>query len=122
MMTDCKVRALPKPGVESRDMIEVQDKTSAAMATASRMPTGSVPAILPCRSTAVGSVSAAAVCSVNSLLLIVVLPTAFWVAVVSAIRSLLGLETGSVAIACIVLVIAGFLTIVRASLMIDRSA
>jgi hypothetical protein len=58
---------------------------------------------------------------IASLLLIVVVPTAFWCGIIVAIRSLIGLETGGAGLSCVGLAIAGFLLIIRASLMIDRS-
>ena len=100
-------------------MIEVQDKP--ARLTGQQRYTGSVPAVLP-RLLPPAPASSALANEIGSLLLVVVMPTAFWCSAINAVRSLLGLETGVAALSCTGLAIAGFLLIIRASLMIDRSA
>jgi hypothetical protein len=110
-------------------MVEVQDKSVGSMATyrnsdsAAQRSTGSVPVVPP------GLLAAHVVSSpsnlwfdVTSVLLIVVIPTVFWCAVVSGARWLLGWDTSMLALSCVGIVIAGFLVIVRASLAMDRSA
>jgi hypothetical protein len=103
-------------------MIDVQDKP-ARLAPQQRN-TGSVPAILP-RLQVPGIMRPAHYSAlfneICSVVLVVVLPSVFWCAVISAGRSLLGLETGAAVLSCVGLVIAGFLMVVRASLTIDRS-
>jgi hypothetical protein len=113
-------------------MIGVQDKPAvlAAHAGGDRCSAGSVPAVMPLLQAGARSTSAmsnSAILSptlydeIASLLLIVVAPAAFWCGIIVAVRSLIGLETSNAALSCIGLVIAGFLLVIRASLMIDRS-
>ncbi len=110
-------------------MVEAQDKPVglAPNLVSDRRITGSVPAVIPklLSSRAMASVAALAPSlydEIASLLLIVLIPAAFWCGVIIAVRSLFGLETSSASLSCIGLVIAGFLLIIRASLVIDRSA
>jgi hypothetical protein len=103
-------------------MVEVQDKSAPLVA---HRTTGSVPVVLPSLTAAITpTVPSLAACAneLFSITLIVVLPTLFWCAIISAVRSLIGLETSFAALSFGGLLIAGFLLIVRASLMIDRSA
>jgi hypothetical protein len=103
-------------------MIKVQDKP-AGLATAPRHTTGSVPVILPRLLPPQRGLTETALSNeLGSVLLIVVMPTLFWCAVINGVRSLLGLDTSLAVLGCAAAAIAGFLLIIRASLMIDRSA
>jgi hypothetical protein len=119
-------------------MVEVQDKLSGRRSGRSsslisssdhqRRSTGSVPVVLPHLVAAMAPPGPALsgslgvmVDELSSLVLIVVIPTAFWCGTVNAVRSLLGLDTSAAALSCLALAIAGFLLIIRASLTIDRS-
>jgi hypothetical protein len=97
-------------------MIEVQSKPSR------RSPhSGSVPVVMPQMLSSHASTTASLTHDIASLMLIVVVPTVFWCAVLSSVRSLLGWDTSFAALACVGLLIAGFLLVIRASLTIDRS-
>jgi hypothetical protein len=117
-------------------MVEVQDKPAGIISHlgGDRRGSGSVPAVrpplLPSRAMPNAATLSPTLSSgfsptfydeIASLLLIVVVPTAFWCGIIVAIRSLIGLETGGAGLSCVGLAIAGFLLIIRASLMIDRS-
>lgn len=102
-------------------MIEVQNNKSTQLATTQLYAIGSVPVILPRLLPPAQTPSVIGSRNLCSLFLIVVMPTAFWCALINAVRSFMDLETGTVAMTCIALVIGGFLMIVRSSLMIDRS-
>jgi hypothetical protein len=82
---------------------------------------GSVPAVLPPLLPEPMQTPAALYDEAGSLLLIVLLPTAFWCGVISGITHWLGGDIGLTMLSCVALVLAGFLLIVRASLTIDRS-
>jgi sorbitol-specific phosphotransferase system component IIC len=110
-------------------MIDVQNK-SMVLAAHFRRPesslpcisAGSVPLVPPKPQPSHPDAATELPHTIASLLLIVVMPTAFWCAVLVGVRSLLGWETSSVAVSCVALVIAGFLLIIRASLAMDHTA
>jgi hypothetical protein len=104
-------------------MIDVQNKPSSLVPlhSATLHNAGSVPAIRPEPSASPSSLFAMLSDEIFSVMLIVVVPTAFWCAMISGAASLLGAEIGMATLGCIALAIAGFLAIIRASMMIDRS-
>jgi hypothetical protein len=112
-------------------MVEVQDKTAGLISSSDAKlgSPGSVPIVLP---DLVAAMAPAApmlartlqrlASELTSFVLIVVMPTVFWCGTINGVRSLFGLNTSTTALSCLALVIAGFLLMIRASLMIDRSS
>ena len=106
-------------------MVDVNNKSLGLHRTsAAQISAGSVPVILPgltkVMAPAVRSLADVAI-DIASIALIVAVPTLFWCGVFHAVRSMFGLETSWAALSVVGMLIAGFLLIVRASLMIDRS-
>ena len=105
-------------------MIDVQNKPSSLVPLhgGTLQSVGSVPAVRPQSAARPSSPLALLSDEIFSVMLIVVVPTLFWCAMISGAASLMGAEIGMAALGCIALVIAGFLAIIRASMMIDRSS
>jgi hypothetical protein len=105
-------------------MIDVQNKPSSLvpLRSAGSQSAGSVPAVRPGPSARPSGSFATLSDDIFSIMLIVVVPTTFWCAMIAGAAALFGTGIGSTALACVGLAIAGFLAVIRASMMIDRSA
>jgi hypothetical protein len=108
-------------------MVEVQEKRvgSVGTATVCCLPpvatlTGSVPNVPP-QLLPTAMVRAASTFDLGSLLLIVALPSLFWCGVIAVVASLSSYDIATAPLAVVGAVLASFLAIIRASLMIDRS-
>jgi hypothetical protein len=96
----------------SQGMVEVQDKQVVS--------SGSVPAVLPTLLATIPT-RAAATHDVASILLIVALPSLFWCGVIAGVAALSSYDVTTAPIAFVGALLACFLIVIRASLMIDRS-